>query len=414
MTTSLMPIEQALRLVLAQVQALPAEIVALDDAWDRVLAEAAFADQDQPAFDRSAMDGVAVRADDVREPGTLVLLVGEAAAGTPFAGELVAGTCVRIMTGAVLPAGATAVVPIERIETAEVEGKPAFRLLDLVRPEQHVSRRGSEVRAGDIVVTSGSRLTGARVGVLATFGHAHVAVTRRPVVAMLPTGNEIVPVDHAPLPGQVRDANRHALTGLLRAAGAHVLQRPVAADRREALAQDIESAWEVADVVVLSGGVSAGDYDFVAPALQDVGATCHVHQIRIKPGKPFLFATRQRPGRAGVQLAFGLPGNPISSYVCCALFVLPALAALQGELTPAWQHVQVPTRTRLPAVGPRTELLPARLVQDGGRTQVEVLSVRGSADLAHFAVATWLVVRQAGATEAEAGSLVDLLVWPRP
>lgn len=412
MAPELLPIEAALQHVLAEVRPLQAETVSLEDAWNRVLSESALADSDQPGFDRAAMDGVAVRAADALAAGTQLRVIGESAAGSPSGKTVEPGTCVRIMTGGVMPEGADAVVPVERIESQPSEG--TVNLLDAVRTEQHVARRGSEVRAGDVVVPAGSRLTGARMGVLATFGHAHVAVARKPVVAVLPTGNEIVPVDHTPLPGQVRDANRHALTGLLRGAGVQVQQRPVAIDQRAALAAEIEAAWQVADVVVMSGGVSAGEYDFVAPALLDLGATCHVHQIRIKPGKPFLFATRVRPETGDVQLAFGLPGNPISSYVCCALFVLPALAALQGERAPAWQIVRVPTRNRLPKVGPRTELLPARLSQDEDGTSVEVLPVRGSADLAHFAAATWMVVRPAGGPEALPGTLVDLLVWPRP
>ncbi len=412
MAAELLPIEEALQRVLAQVRPLRAETVALEDAWNRVLAEPALADSDQPGFDRSAMDGVAVRAADASAAGALLRVIGESAAGSPSNKTVLPGTCVRIMTGGVMPGGADAVVPVERIEMQPLAG--TLRLLDAVRAEQHVARRGSEVREGEIVVPAGTLLTGARLGVLATFGHAHVAVARKPVVAVLPTGNEIVPVDHSPRPGQVRDANRHALTGLLRGMGVQVLQRPVAVDQRAALAAEIEAAWQVADVVVMSGGVSAGDYDFVAPALLDIGATCHVHKIRIKPGKPFLFATRVRPETGDVQLAFGLPGNPISSYVCGALFVLPALAALQGERAPAWQIVRVPTRDRLPAVGPRTELLPARLIHDEHGTSVEVLAVRGSADLAHFALATWMVVRPAGGPEALPGTPVDLLVWPRP
>lgn len=423
MATALLDIDEALRRVLAQVRVAadpwPGETVAWTEAWGRVLAADVHADLDTPAFDRSAMDGIAIVAADAREPGAIVAQLGEAPAGQPFAGRVIPGSCVRIMTGGVVPAGADAVVPVERIEAvATADGRPAYRLLDACRPENHIARRGCEVRRGDVVLERGTRLNGARVGVLATFGHVAVPVARRPTVAILPTGNEIVPVGQTPGPGQVRDANRHALTGLLQGAGVQVVQAAVAPDRKEDLAAAIAAAWQTADVVVMSGGVSAGDYDLVAPALADLGAVCHVHQIRIKPGKPFLFATLDQDGRR--RFAFGLPGNPISSYVCAALFVLPALAALQGEAADAiaWRAVQVPSLEAVTAAGPRTEILPARLVQvngtTGASTRVELLRVRGSADLAHFAAADWLVLRPASSPAAPAGTLVDVLTWPRP
>jgi len=409
----LLPIEEALARVLAQAKPLPSEPVLLTAAHGRVLAEAAAADLDQPAFDRGAMDGIAVRAADCAEPGALLRMLGEAAAGAPFAGTVTAGHCVRIMTGGVVPTGADAVVPVERLVEEPSQGATrVFRVLDTIRPERHIARRGSEVRASEPVVAAGLRLHGARIGVLATFGHVTVSVYRKPRVTVLPTGNEIVGISETPGPGQVRDANRHALTGLLLAAGADVLQGPIAPDRRDALAQTIREALQVSDVVVLSGGVSAGDYDLVAPALADLGATAHFHQIRIKPGKPLLFATLA--DATGTKLIFGLPGNPISAYVCCALFVAPALEALQGRPGVGWQTFALPSVHALPAVGPRTELAPARLVSGSEGTAVELLPVRGSADLAHFAEADWWVLRQADAPQAMPGTLVDVLAWPRP
>lgn len=416
MSKPLLPIDDALALVLQHTTTLATERVPLTEALGRVLAVAACADQDLPGFDRAAMDGIALRAVDARagQPGqgAWLRVVGEAAAGRPFEGELAPGTCVRIMTGAVVPPGADAVVPVERI----VREGDGFRLHDEVRPEQHVARRGSEVQRGEVVVPAGVRLNGARLGVLATFGHAEVEVARRPVVAVLPTGDEIVPLTSTPGPGQVRDANRHAITGLLQEAGAVVRQLPVAPDDRAKLRALVAQAFDEADVVVLSGGVSAGEYDLVPPVLAELGATAHCHQIAIKPGKPFLFATRGR------QLAFGLPGNPISSYVCCAMFVLPALAALQGQMargqgqTPArgqptgWQALSVPAAHATPGAGPRAEVVPA-VLHDG---RADVLSVKGSADLAHFSAGDWLVLRRAGVGAAAEEGLLEMLLWPRP
>jgi molybdopterin molybdotransferase len=409
MSKPLLPIDDALALVLQHTKPLATERVPLTEALGRVLAVNACADQDLPGFDRAAMDGIALRAVDARagQPGqgAWLRVLGESAAGRPFDGELVPGACVRIMTGAVVPPGADAVVPVERI-VREADG---FRLQDDVRPEQHVARRGSEVRRGEVVVPAGVRLNGARLGVLATFGHAEVDVVRRPVVAVLPTGDEIVPVTVTPGPGQVRDANRHAITGLLREAGAVVRQLPVAPDDRAQLRALVAEAFDEADVVVLSGGVSAGEYDLVPPVLAELGATAHCHQIAIKPGKPFLFATR------GPQLAFGLPGNPISSYVCCAMFVLPALAALQGQTGVhrqplRWHGLSVPADHATPGAGPRAEVVPA-VLREG---RADVLPVKGSADLAHFAAGEWLVLRRAGDASAVEGDPLEILLWPRP
>jgi molybdopterin molybdotransferase len=401
---ALLPIEEALGRVLAQIVALPAETLPLAAVYQRVLAEAIAADADVPAFDRSAMDGIALRSADGLL-GAVLQQVGESAAGTPFQGHVLAGQCVRVMTGGVVPRGADAVLPVERIE--RLDGGQ-YRLLEAVRPEQNVSRQGSEVQEGAAVLASGTRLTGARMGVLATYGRDQVPVVRRPVVAVLPTGNEIVPVTATPALGQVRDANRHAVTGLLLAAGAEVRQYPVAPDTREALTAAIAHAWQDADVLVTSGGVSAGDYDLVPPVLEALGATAHFHKIAIKPGKPLLFATREFEGRR--QYAFGLPGNPVSSYVCCALFVLPALLALQGA--PAeWQRFQLPCLTALPATGPRAEILPATLTA-GGQADVQPLS--SSADLTRFCLAEWFAYRPAHAAPTQAGEAVTLFALPRP
>lgn len=401
----LLDIEEALQRVLGQIQPLGTETLPLPQLLQRVLAENVLADADVPAFDRSAMDGIALRAED----GALELqLAGESAAGSPFLGQLLPGQYVRVMTGGVVPNAANAVVPVERLEKLADQ---KVRILDAVRPEQHIARQGSEIRAGAVVLRAGQRLTAARLGVLATYGRAQALVSRQPQVAMVPTGNEIVPVQSQPKLGQVRDANRHALTGLMQAMGAQVTQHPVALDEKNALKLALQTAWEKADVLVTSGGVSAGDYDLVPPVLQELGATAHFHQIAIKPGKPLLFATREHQGKR--QFAFGLPGNPVSSYVCCLLFVLPALAALQGQ-TATWQTLNLPVLRALPKTGPRAEMLPARLVQTAEGTRVEVSLLSSSADLTRFAEADWLAWRPAHASTLEAGQPVTLMSWPRP
>jgi len=404
----LLPIEEALAQILAQVPIVATEILPLTACAGRYLAADALAGDDQPAFDRAMMDGVAVRSAETSAAGAVLQQVGQTMAGCSEVNLVTPATCVRVMTGGVLPEGADAIVPVERIQRVDAEH---WRILDATRPEQHIARRGSELRAGQAVVRRGQLLHGACIGALAAFGHASVGVARQPRVALLPNGDELVSIDARVGVGQVRDSNRYALTALLQQAGAEVLQRPAAIDTFDGLRAAITSAWQSADIVVLSGGASAGDRDFVAPVLTDLGATIHVRQIRIKPGKPFLFASRDlADGRR--QLAFGLPGNPLASYVCAALFVLPALVAIQGG-DPAWQIAQMPSARALPSIGPRTEVLPANLISVAGAAHIDVLTVRSSADLPHFAAGQWLALRQANAPALSIGEAVDFLLWPR-
>lgn len=399
----LLPIDQALAAVLSHTPVLAAESVALHQGLGRVLATDLTADRPQPPFDRSAMDGVALRCSD-GQPGVWLPQQGQVLAGQPWQGVLLAGHCLRIMTGAEVPAGADAVVPIEQID---VEQRPDaagglqtwVALRQPPRAEQHIARRGSEVQAGQAVLRAGQRLTPARLGVAASFGHAALPVARRPVVALVPTGDELVAVDAVPGPGQIRDSNRYAVGALL-GLDADVRHFASARDQPQALLHALQQAWEHADVLVTIGGVSAGDADLVAPTLEALGAQTHFHKIRIKPGKPLLFASR------GAKLAFGLPGNPLAALVGAALFVRPALARMQGEPVEGWMQLQLPTATPLPAVGPRDEIYACSLSRDG---QVQVHGNRGSADLPAFSVGTWLALRRAGSPALQAGEMLTVL-----
>jgi molybdopterin molybdotransferase len=407
--TGLLAIDEALQTLLAVVRPLGVETLPLAEALGRTLAEDLRADLDQPPFDRSAMDGVALRSADVRDATVTLLQIGTALAGTPFSGEVLEGTCVRIMTGAVVPRGADAVVPVELLTSeSHSDGRLQVTVRTVVQSGQHIARQGSEVRAGAVVLRKGTLLTSARLGVAAAFGHATVTVARRPRVALVPTGDELVAIDTKPGPGQIRDSNRYALAAALQSAGAEVLHGAVATDDRDALRSALAAAWQQADLLVTCGGVSAGDLDLVAPVLQDLGATCHFHKIAIKPGKPLLCASR------GAQLAIGLPGNPVSAWVCAQLFVLPALAAMQGQHGVGWQRVEVPTAHAMPAVGPRTEVLPAQWTVWQGLAAVATVATQGSADLPAFAQGDVLLLRPAASTPLAAGDRVQALWWPRP
>jgi molybdopterin molybdotransferase len=309
-------IDEALARVLGRVAPLPLEDVPIAQAAGRVLAEPASARTDLPPFDSSAMDGFAVRAADT--PGRLTV-VGQSAAGSPAEREVGAGEAIVISTGAVVPGGADAVVPVERTSgDVEVERVAAG---DNVRP------RGGDVRSGTVVVGAGAVLTPARVGALAAAGVATVHCGRRPRVTVLATGSELRPPGQPLAPGEIYESNTVLLAAQLASAGAEVtVLGPVgddAAATRAALERGLES-----DVLVTSGGVSVGPHDLVRGALADLGAEEVLWRVAVKPGKPVAFAVR------GATLVFGLPGNPVSSLVDFELFVRPALLALQRSSDP--------------------------------------------------------------------------------
>ena len=305
--------------------------VALDDALSRVLAEDVVSDLDLPPFDRAAMDGYALRASDVADAPAALEVVGEVRAGQWPDLTVGPGQAVRIMTGAPLPPGADAVQQVEKTQPLD-EFRVTIR--SPVEPGANVAPRGSEVRAGDVVLARGRVIDPAAIAVLASAGKARVRVARRPVVALLVTGDEIVDVSASPAPGQIRNSNGPAVAAQARLAGATVRLLGVAPDRQEAIAEAL-GAGLAADVLVVSGGVSAGDYDLVEPALLGLGATFLFTKVAVKPGAPLVF------GRRGETLVFGLPGNPVSAQVTFDLFVRPALLRMQGAAVVSRPRVAV-------------------------------------------------------------------------
>ena len=414
-TTALLPIEAALERMLAAISPLSTESLPLLDTLGRVLATDLVADIDQPSYDRAMMDGFAVRGVDCESGSVDLECIGEAPAGHRFDGVVGAGQCVRIMTGGIVPEGADSVVAIERTEArpaaASDGGAPTWRVLERVRRGQHVALRGCEVSAGDVVVSAGSPLDGARIGTAASFGRTHIEVFRQPRVVVIPTGSEIIPIDGRPKPGEVRNSNSYALSALARRCGGQVRREVAVVDDKRALAEVLTHARDTQDVIVTCGGVSMGDYDLVASTLLELGAEVHFHRVRLKPGKPVLCAS------LGGTLVVGLPGNPVSAYVCGLLFMRPALAALQGGRRRSWTRVRMPLLSALPATKGREVVVPARLCSDPqGSLPDGVVAVQlaGSADLAHFAARDLLIIRPPHASAAERGDSVDVLTWPQP
>jgi molybdopterin molybdotransferase len=316
----LISVDEARARVLSTVHPLASEQVRATDALGRVLAEDVVSDLELPPFDSSAMDGFALVAGAAAE----LPVIGESQAGAPFDGTLKRGEAIRISTGAVVPAGADAVVPIERVD---VDGE-RIRVPE-TNPGANIRGAGEDVRSGDLVIRAGSELGPAELGMLAGLGRSEAACLRRPRVALAATGDELVPVDQPLGPGQIHDSNAAAITALAQLAGADVIGRVSVADTRQGTVDDLERlAGSGVDVVCVSGGVSVGPHDHVRPALAQIGFEQRVWGVSLKPGKPFYFGVRD--GDQGRQYAFGLPGNPVSAMVTFLLFARPLLRALQG------------------------------------------------------------------------------------
>ena len=295
---------------------LPVEEVALDRTLGRVLGENVVSSLDVPPFDASAMDGYAL----VAGPAAELPVVGEARAGHPFGGRLERGSALLISTGAPVPDGADTVVPVERTETA---GEGCVRVPD-TDVGANIRRAGEDVRPGQVVLRAGTEVGPAEAGVLASLGFASVTCPRRPRVALLVTGDELVPPG-APLgPGQIHSSNAHALRGQVERAGAEVALREHVPDSAESTRAALAGALDEADVACISGGVSVGPHDHVKDALAELGAEERFWGVALKPGKPTWFGVRDRT------LVFGLPGNPVSAMVTFQLFARPALRTLLG------------------------------------------------------------------------------------
>ena len=388
------------------------ETAELSAAAGRVLGEPILADRDYPPFDRATRDGYAVRAAEVAAPPVELKLVGEVRAGSVFDGTVHAGECVSIMTGAPVPAGADAVVMIEYSKRLDEEeaGAERIQIQRSVQAGENLVPRGSEASAGAVVLPAGRRLGYAEIGMLASVGCATVPIFRRPQVAILPTGDEVLELDRQPLPFQIRNSNSYSLRVQVAAVGGHPCPLPIAPDEYGRLRQLIDQGL-AADLLLLSGGVSVGKYDLVEQVLRDLGAEFYFDAVAIKPGRPLVF------GRARGTLFFGLPGNPLSTMVTFELFARPALDLLCGAEPPPLvfprARLEQPVRQK-PGL---TSFLPAILSQaaapeEAGRDflpAVRAVPWQGSGDVAALARANCYLVVPEDRGELAEGELVGVL-----
>lgn len=389
----MIPLEEAQALVLSLVAPLEVDEVGLRHAAGRVLRRPVSALRDQPPFDASAMDGYALRA---APAGARLTLVGEAAAGQGWSGHLGAGEAVRIFTGAPVPEGADAVEMQENV-TREAG---AIRLGPAVAAGRNIRPRGSDFAAGQSL-SAPRRLRPAELGLIAAMNVPRIGVTRRPVVAILSTGSELVQPGEAPRADQIVASNAFALAPMIEAEGAEARILPVVRDDEAALRAALDLA-AGADLVVTIGGASVGDHDLMAQAGDRLGLTLAMHKVAIRPGKPIL------AGRRGAQPLIGLPGNPVSALVCALLFVLPAVRAMLGLPDPLPAPARARAAVDLPANGERTHFMRARL-EAGSPPGILPVASQDSARIWLFAEAQALIIRPAGAGPVRAGDDVDYL-----
>lgn len=422
-------LEEALRLIEQASEPLPPRRQRLLEAVGRRLAEPVIADVDSPPWNRSMMDGFAVRADDVPDVATVGVSLevdGELVAGDVPTIGMRSGACVRIMTGAPVPDGADSVVPVESALDGTGSARPGDRVRlrdERFRRGQHVGARGEAFTAGRVVLPAGTLLSPAAIGLAAEAGASHVVATPRVRVAILSTGSELVEPCTRPGDGQIRNSNGPMLAAAVSSAGCEPLTMGIVPDRSESLRAAVSLAL-AADVVVLSGGVSAGDLDLVPAVLARCGVRQIFHKVRVKPGKPVWFGSLDRHD-ATQSLVFGLPGNPASSFVCFELFVRPALRALAGAPRATWHRPRVRAVLAGPVkpAGDRPVFLPCRIEEDAASVAVEIGPVRkddpsrravplawtGSSDMVGLAVADGLIHLPAGSVPMAPGQTVEVV-----
>jgi molybdopterin molybdotransferase len=390
----------------------PVEHVKLERAAGRVLARPLRADRDQPPFARSTRDGYACRAAEASTHQPLAI-TGATRAGAAPSGPLPRRSVWEIMTGAPVPKGADAVMMLEHVEAAG--GRVTLLPPRTVTVDENIVARGAQARKGDELLPVGTRLGAAQIAVAAACGCATVEVFAKPRVAILATGDELVPIKSSPAPGQIRNSNAPMLAAMVAAAGGEPWVLPIARDTARALDAALAKAAD-ADLLLITGGVSAGKFDLVEPALARTGARFYFTGVRIQPGKPTVFG--QRPGRGtrpvqnqnGTKYFYGLPGNPVSSAVTFLLFAAPLLGALAGLHDAGPRFALARLATEVKAKPGLTRFLPATCTFSASTPEVALVPWQGSGDIAAMARANCFLVVPEDAQLLKAGTIVRILL----
>lgn len=399
-------IAQAFDKLLATVEPLEAISLPLCDVLGLTLAEDIAAPGDSPPFDKSLMDGFAVRAADLTTSPVKLHIIEVVTAGRVPSKPVGPGQATQIMTGAPIPDGADLVVKVEET-LPDMDG--VHITTKSVTPGTNILRRGTSVRAGDVVLKAGTKLNGSRIGALAELGRAQVKVHRCPTVSVLATGDELVPIDKTPGPGQIRNSNEAMLVAQIQAAGAIPVPLGSARDDRDDLKAKIQEGLQC-DMLVLSGGVSAGMLDLVPSELQAAGVREVFHQVALKPGKPVWFGSKRRSTESATHV-FGLPGNPVSSLVCCELFVRTAIRRMMGDQPPQPRSLPARLEHDYSARADRPTYHPAKLMWSPEGAVVKLVPWHGSSDLCGTVTANAMAFLSGEAKVYRAGDVLEVIAW---
>lgn len=413
---NMLTVEEALAEIIRHSSSIGAETVSLSSALGRVLVEEVTSGIDSPPFDKALMDGYAVRSADKADGSETLKVLETVTAGQVPTQRVGSGQATRIMTGAPMPEGADAVVPVEKAMAAPQYDDVHVSIA--VRPGANVLYRGDSMKVGERIFAAGHRLRPQDLGVLAELGIANVAVRRRPRVAILATGDELVSPDETPGPGQIRNSNETLLAGLVAASGCEPVPLGIARDTKAELRAKVDVGLGC-DMLLLSGGVSAGALDLVPIVLNEVGVEQVFHKVNVKPGKPVWFGVKREGVRgqgSGVGdqrpcLVFGLPGNPVSTLVCYELFAKAAIDRLMGGTGDGERAMPAVLTTAFENRGDRPTYHPAKIeFGDDGRVRVSLVRWAGSGDLRATVEANGVAVFEAGRTYS-AGETVPTLLW---
>ncbi len=392
----------ALQKIKASATPLDTHSIPVENALSHVLVENVLADRPLPPFDRVAMDGFAVRSSDFEDGTARLKIVGQIQTGVASTTEIKPGEAIQIMTGAPCPASADAVV---KIENCEIEKDWVTLKEPKIGPGLNIAPMGEDAAAGKILIEKNKPLTTAGIAICASVGIEQVKVYKKPSLRIISTGSEIINPASKPLSHQIRDCNSYTLRTLSRAMGLDVTFLGIGEDNTQVLGDMIKEGLE-ADILVLSGGVSMGEYDHIPALLVENGVENIFHHVKVKPGKPIWFGKSKQGA-----YVFGLPGNPVSVQSCFRIFVDPLIKILSGDPSPDHSYLRLELIEDVVSKTPRENFIPGRLEITNGKTGIKTVPIRGSGDFSNFEISQGLVRFPADQNLLKAGEVVDFLPW---
>lgn len=400
--TIMISVAEALKAILDNAATLPSRSIAIEQAHSFVLVNDVIADRPLPPFNRVAMDGFAVRSSDFSKPEVVLKLRGRIQTGVESEVEIGPGEAIQIMTGAPCPKGADAVV---KVESSEILGGTVRLREDKMKPGLNLAAKGEDTAQGDVIIRAGTPLTTTGIAICASVGYFEVEVYRKPRVTIISTGTEIIPPWQQPLPYQIRDCNSYTIRSMCNGYGLENMFLGIGKDDPAVLGALIKSGLN-SEILILSGGVSMGEFDLIPSLLSANGVTNIFHHVKVKPGKPIWFGKSDRG-----TFVFGLPGNPVSTQTCFRIFVEPLIKKLMGYKKPLHTFLKLPLSEDTSSKTPREHYMPGELVSSGSTTMVKPVFIRGSGDFTNFEKGQGVFMVPADKRWVKAGEIVEFLPW---